>query len=114
MYILKKAKACSTPGPNGVPYKVYKYCPKLARRLWKLIKVIWRIGHAPDCWTISERIFAPNSIEMNQFHTISLLNVEGKIFMSLLSRRPNSFFFNNEYIDTSVFKGGILGVSSCV
>ena len=66
--ILKKARAGSAPGPNGVPYKVYKYCPTLARRLWHLIKVIWRRGHVPDCWTVSEGIFAPkeqNSTEIS-------------------------------------------------
>ena len=115
--ILKKARAGSAPGPNGVPYKVYKYCPKLARRLWHLIKVIWRRGHVPDCWTVSEGIFAPkeqNSIEISQFRTISLLNVEGKIFISLLSRRLTSFLLENNYIDTSVQKGGIPGVAGCV
>ena len=117
MDILRKARAGSAPGPNGVPYKVNKYCPRLVRRLWKLIKVIWRRGHVPDCWTVSEGIFAPkeqNSTEINQFRTISLLNVEGKIFMSLLSRRLTSFLLKNEYIDTSVQKGGIPGVAGCM
>ena len=35
--IVKKARAASAPGPNGVPYKVYKNCQRLTRHLWKLI-----------------------------------------------------------------------------
>ena len=33
------ARAASAPGQNGVPYKVYKNCPKLVHRLWKLSKL---------------------------------------------------------------------------
>ena len=69
------------------------------------------------CWLSTEGIFAPkeeDSREIGQFRTISLLNVEGKIFLSLLSRRMTKFFINNGYIDTSVQKGGIPGVSGCI
>jgi hypothetical protein len=31
--VIKKARAASAPGPNGIPYCVYKNCPKLAKRL---------------------------------------------------------------------------------
>ena len=50
--IPRKARGGSAPRPNGVPYKVYKCCSKLTLRLWKIIKVIWRREHVPDCWTI--------------------------------------------------------------
>ncbi|XP_019626566.1 PREDICTED: uncharacterized protein LOC109471671 [Branchiostoma belcheri] len=36
---IEKARAASAPGPNGVPYKVYKKCEKLKRVLWRLLKV---------------------------------------------------------------------------
>jgi len=42
--IVNKARSKSAPGPNGIPYKEYKLCPKLLRRLWKLLKVVWRKG----------------------------------------------------------------------
>ena len=38
--VVKKARAGSAPGPNGVPYRVYKNCPKLLKRLWSLLKVV--------------------------------------------------------------------------
>lgn len=31
--VVKKARASSAPGPSGVPYKVYKNCPLLLKRL---------------------------------------------------------------------------------
>ena len=65
----------------------------------------------------SEGIFAPkedNSTEISQFRTISLLNVEGKIFLSVLVRRLTKFLLRNKYIDTPVQKGGIPGVFGCI
>lgn len=57
--IVKKARSKSAPGPNGIPYKVYKLCPKLLRRLWKLLKVVWRKGDVPTEWQRAEGIFVP-------------------------------------------------------
>lgn len=31
--VVHKAKSASAPGPSGIPYKVYKKCPKLLKRL---------------------------------------------------------------------------------
>ena len=70
-----------------------------------------------ESWLTSEGIFAPkeeNSTEINQFRTISLLNVEGKLFLSILAKRMTRYLLSNGYIDTSVQKGGIPGVSGCI
>ncbi|XP_052280752.1 uncharacterized protein LOC127878274 [Dreissena polymorpha] len=94
---VKKARAASAPGPNAIPYKVYKMCPLLLKRLWRLLKVVWRKGDT-----------------VNQFRTISLLNLEGKIFFAILARRLTSFLTGNAYINTSVQKGGVPGFSGCI
>ena len=39
--------------------------------------------------------------------TISLLNVEGKVFFAVLARRMTTFLTVNQYNDTSVQKGGV-------
>ncbi|XP_052237947.1 uncharacterized protein LOC127849270 [Dreissena polymorpha] len=75
---VRKARMGLAPGPNKIPYKVYKMCPLLLRRLWNLLKVIWRKGIIPDEWLHAEGIFTPkekNSKHISQFRTISLLNV---------------------------------------
>lgn len=46
--VVRRARASSAPGPSGVPYKVYKNCPKLLHRLWRALKVIWRRGKSPS------------------------------------------------------------------
>ena len=115
--VVQKARAGSAPGPNGIPYKVYKMCPKLLRRLWNLLKVVWRKGKVPDCWQQAEGIFTPkekDSKTVTQFRTISLLNVEGKIFFAVLAKRMTQYLTSNQYIDTSVQKGGVPGFSGCV
>ena len=38
---VQKARARSAPGYSGTSYKVYKKCPKLLKRLWKLVNAVW-------------------------------------------------------------------------
>ena len=115
--VVKKARACSAPGPSGIPYKVYKKCLKLLRRLWLLLRTVWKSGTVPDCWQAAEGCFVPkekHSEDIKQFRTISLLSVEGKIFFSILARRLTTYMTDNTYINSSVQKGGIPGFSGCV
>ncbi|XP_061896860.1 uncharacterized protein LOC133645950 [Entelurus aequoreus] len=115
--VVTAARASSAPGPSGVSYKVYKRCPELLRILWRILRVIWRRGTVADQWRQAEGVWIPkeeNSTKLEQFRTISLLSVEGKIFFRILSRRLTDFLLKNAYIDTSVQKGGIPGVSGCL
>lgn len=115
--VVRKARSSSAPGPSGIPYKVYKNCPLLLRRLWKIIRVIWRRGKVAQQWRFAEGVWIPkekDSKKINQFRIISLLNVEGKIFFSIVARRLTNFLLANNYIDTSVQKGGIAGVPGCL
>ncbi|KAJ7998423.1 hypothetical protein DPEC_G00204780 [Dallia pectoralis] len=52
--------------------------------------------------------------QLERFRTISLLNVEGKVFFGILAKRLTQFLINNKYIDTSVQKGGVPGVPGCI
>ena len=72
--------------------------PKLLRTLWKILHVIWRRGAVADQWRQVEGVWIPkeeNSTKLEQFRSISLLSVEGKIFFSILSRRLTDFLFKN-------------------
>ncbi|KAL7854779.1 hypothetical protein SRHO_G00169690 [Serrasalmus rhombeus] len=46
--VIKSARTASAPGPSGVPYKVFKNCPRLLECLWKIYRVIWRKGKVPQ------------------------------------------------------------------
>ena len=115
--VVQTARSCSAPGPSGVPYRVYKHCPRLLVRLWKLLKVIWRRKAIPSQWRSAEGIWLPkeeNSCEIEQFRIISLLCVEGKIFFKIMAQRLTEFLLENDYLDTSVQKGGVPGMSGCL
>ncbi|GFN88311.1 reverse transcriptase [Plakobranchus ocellatus] len=65
----------------------------------------------------AEKVYIPKEQEsklINQFRPISLLNVEGKIFFSVMASRLTKYLTENGYINTSVQKGGIPGVSGCL
>ena len=102
---------------NGVPYTVYKRYPGILKLLWKVLYTIWRRGRVANQWRQAKGVWIPKeekSKEINQFRIISLLNTEGKIFFSILSRHLSKFLIMNEYIDTSVQKGGVAGMPGCI
>ena len=66
---------------------------------------------------IADGVYIPkeqNLKDINQFRLISLLNVEGKIFFAVLASRLTKYLFTNEYINTSLQKGGIPGIAGCL
>ncbi|KAI8482700.1 hypothetical protein Bbelb_395800 [Branchiostoma belcheri] len=114
---VKRARAAAAPGPNGVPYRVYKMCPKTLRVLWKLMQVAWRKKCVPVSWRRAGGVLIPKervSSTIDQFRNISLLNVEGKLFFTILAKRLTGFLLSNSYIDTQVQKAGIPGFPGCI
>ncbi|KAJ8337956.1 hypothetical protein SKAU_G00369220 [Synaphobranchus kaupii] len=69
--VVKAARASSAPGTNGMPYLVYKRCPKLTHRLWKILRVIWRRGKVAQQWRFAEAYYDKKRIEnaMKTFNT---------------------------------------------
>ena len=47
---VRKTRAKSAPGGNGVSYKVYKYCHRLRHKLYLLLKDLWKEGELLDEW----------------------------------------------------------------
>ena len=115
--VVKKSRSKSAPGTNGIPYLVYKRCPRLMKRLWKLLRILWRNDIFPKDWTLAEGRYAPKEEEsktIDQFRPISLMNVEAKIYLSVFARRMTTFMVDNKYIDTTVQKGGLPGHPGCL
>ena len=89
---LKHKKSRSRPGPNQIPYKVYKKCSKLKEYLLDILNSALRAMSVPFCWRISDGIMipkadSPNSGDIGDFRQIALLNVEGKLFWSIIADR---------------------------
>jgi len=71
----------------------------------------------PKLWTLGEAYFVPkgqNSTGLEDFREISLLDVEGKIFWSIVAKRLTSYLLNNECINPNGQKGGVPGYSGCL
>ena len=114
---VRRARAASSPGPNGVPYRLYKNAPDVLRFLWRLMKVVWQKQTIPTAWQRAGGVLIPkekDAADISQFRHISLLNVEGKIFFSVVAHRLAVYLDRNEYIDTTVQKAGIPGFSGCL
>ena len=66
--VIKLAKASSAPGPNGVPYRLYKSAPDVLRFLWKLMRIVWKKHSIPKALRRAGGIFIPkerDSVEIN-------------------------------------------------
>ena len=83
----------SAPGLNGIPYKVYKKCPKINKFLFKFFFSCVNKGIIiPLQWRSAKKIYIPGvnlptAHNISDFRPIALLNMEGKLFFSLVSRR---------------------------
>ena len=56
---VRKSRAKSSPGGDGVSYKVYKYCDRLRHKLFLLLKELWREEGLVDDWCKAEGIYLP-------------------------------------------------------
>ena len=113
-FVVQKARAKSAPGVNVVPYPLYKRYPNVLKRLHKILRGAWSNLKINEQWMSADGVYIPkeqNSTEINQFRPISLLNVEGKIFFSVMASCLTKYLTENGYINTSVQKGSIPGVS---
>ena len=114
---VRKARAGSAEGPNGLSYKLFKRCPGVLKILWRILKVLWRRSIVPEEWAKAEGVYIPKeqgSTEIDQFRPISLLNVDGKVFFGVLAKRLTHFVMSNGFIDVSVQKAGIPGFPGCL
>ena len=117
--IVSKRRNASAPGPNKVPYKVYKKCNHIRKYLFLLISSCFDHGKIPIQWRIASLIFIPkvsNPSETNilDFRQIALMNVEAKLFWALIARRLYNFFVkDNAIVNTAVQKGSIEGMPGC-
>ena len=107
---VRKTRAKSAAGGDGVSYKVYKYCDRLRHKLYLLLKELWRAGDLVDDWCNAEGIYLPkeaNAEAIGDFRPISILNVDGKIYMGILAKRTVDYLQRNGYINESIQKAGM-------
>ena len=89
------------------PFKIFKSCAKIST-----VPIQWR--------TASEvyipKVKPPKVDNINDFRSIALINVEGKLFFSHLSKRLEDHIITickNKFINVSIKKGCMEKVPGC-
>ena len=117
--ILATHRNASAPGLNGIPYRVYKKCPKTSQFLFKIFNACFKTCEIPIQWQSAQELYipkvsTPSDTKLSDFRPIALLNVEGKLFFSLISKRLEiHLIHNNKFINNSIQKGCMEKVPGC-
>ena len=114
---LKNRRNKSSPGPNGVPYVVYKRCPHITHTVYLLLNNLWQEKTVPLQWRFGEAILIPKSEELSdpsKFRNITKTRTSGKLSMGVLADKMLEYMVSNKYIDTSVQKGFMKKMPGCV
>ena len=118
-FLLNSRRNGSSPGINAIPYKVYKKCPKAMSFLFKIFKSCVKLSFVPIEWRVAAEVYVPKvdppiPNKIDDFRPIALLNVEGKLFFSLIAKRfENHIIKKNKFIQTSIQKGCMEKVPGC-
>ena len=102
---LSSRRNASAPGLNGIPYKVYKKCLRISKFLFKIYQACFKRCEVPIQWRSAQEIYipkvsSPSENKLSDFRPIALLNVEGKLFFSLVSKRLETHLIhNNKFIN---------------
>jgi len=115
--VLQKRRNKSCPGPNGIPYLLYKRCSRLRRLLFHALVKVWTAGCEPTHFGIAYMILLPKSSDASHpklMRNIALSNCEGKLFWALVSQSLMEHMTENKYFDGKVQKGFMPGVPGCI
>ena len=119
LIILNSRRNASSPGINMIPYRVYKKCPRITSFLFKIFKPCLKLSNVPIQCRIASEVYIPkkkppNPSAIEDFRPIALLNVEGKLFFSLIARRLEEHIIQkNRIINLSIQKGCMAKVPGC-
>ena len=119
MHIVNSRRNSSSPGINAIPYRVYKKCPQICSFLFSICNLCLKHSFVPVQWRVATEVYIPkvkppNPNNIKDFRPISLLNVEGKLFFSLISKRLECHIItNNKLINSSIQKGCMEKIPGC-
>lgn len=117
--VLNKKKNGAAPGPDGVPYVVYKRCRFLAEKLHLIVLRAWSDPEMPRAWQIARLIAIPKPTTVDttnpaEFRPIAIGSTAGKVFTSLMSVKLVDYMVRNKFIDVTIQKGFIPKTPGCL
>ena len=107
-------------GMDGISYVPWKKLPAALRKLHELGCRIWRECSTADDWAqafialLKKGSLLEDLDVVGEWRPISMTATAGKIFLSILSDRLQTFMVNNNYIPRRIQKGFLSGVAGCV
>ena len=106
-------------GLNGIPYKVYKKFSKISKFLFKNFQACFKECEIPIQWRGAQEIYipkvsSPSENKLPDFRPTAFLNVEGKLFFSLVSKHLKTHLIHNKFINNSIQKGCMEKISGCL
>ena len=112
---LSRKRNAAAPGPNGIPYLVYKKIPFLRDHLSIILQEMWPNFELPNSrYGITGLIYksGPND-EVSNYRPVTMTNTDGKILLSVLATRSLSYMKLNGYYDLGIQKGFISDMAGC-
>ena len=114
---LNRKKNSSSPGRSALPYLVWKRLPFLRERLYELFKRAWHERDVPTSWQVATVILFAKTDDTSKpelMRPIALTNCDGKLFFTLVQVKLTEYMVNNNFIDRTVQKAFMSGVSGCI
>ena len=114
---LRTRRNKSSPGPNGVPYTVYKRCPRVTWIMFRILCSLWKEQRVPLQWRIGEAILIPKTEDLSNpslFRNITKTNTSGKLNMGMLADKMLEYMTENKYIDKTIQKGFMKKTPGCL
>ena len=112
---LSRKRNAAAPGPNGIPYLVYKKIPFLRYHLSLILQEMWPNFELPySRYGVTGLIYKSGpSDEVSNYRPVTMTNTDGKILLSILASRSLSYMKVNGYYDLGIQKGFINDMAGC-
>ena len=116
----KRKRNGATPGLDAITYVPFKKCPSLLAFLYQMGRKIWKELEIPEDWAqafialLKKGSLTDDLDIVSEFRPITMTATMGKIFLSIIADRLQSFFVKNNYIPREVQKGFLSGIAGCV
>ena len=97
----------AAPGPNGIPYLVYKKIPFLQHHLIQILQEMWPNFELPQsrCGITGLIYKSGSNEEVSNYRPVTMTDTDGKILLSILASRSLLYKKENGYYDLAVQKG---------
>ncbi|MCP4489606.1 MAG: hypothetical protein GY820_20160, partial [Gammaproteobacteria bacterium] len=112
----KSRRNKSAPGPDGIPYRIFKMCSSIRSVLFSFVRMAFRLQLVPQEDRVALKVLIPKggSRDLGDFRDLTLFNTTLKTVMGVWSRRVRKYMLQNRYFNTSLQKGFLPKISGCV